>query len=459
VGPAGASGAGSNVVRQGALFQPWQAMLSTQASGGGAHLSHVGTFDVYVRVQVPAINVGEVSIALEYAYGDFFSVTTNAAYTFEVNDAREGQWVIVPLGLVTIPKAQQGTQRWEGRIIGRSTVAGDDIDLDYLFLVPCDAGSATAQSVQQATTPTTFSARDEFDHAAGALAGKVAPVGGTWAGAGAATDFTVEVTGHTAQHTTAPLAPGRYAIIGATNYTNIIVQVDCKVSAHNTGWRFVFARYVDTSNWIAVGEYVNTGDVATGVKHLHIFLRVGGVDLIGFTDADSVTVPANVGVYQTFRLQVMATGTYYGWSAVQGQPLGSPLFSGWHSSLATGGALATGKPGFYDERAGSSAVTRNFDNFWAATPTTDAAVYAGQSLAVTHSGAERENAAGITWNRVANYEGTYDRPGPSGAEGRTLRTIIKPARFKVAGALLEPAIDDMSARRFVIPRYLNVPSA
>ncbi len=34
-----------------------------------------------------------------------------------------------------------------------------------------------------------FTARDEFDQTAGALTGKVAPVGGTWAGAGDADDF------------------------------------------------------------------------------------------------------------------------------------------------------------------------------------------------------------------------------------------------------------------------------
>jgi hypothetical protein len=47
VGPTGASGAGSNVVRHTSLTNTEQAILSTQATGGGAHLSHVGTFRVY----------------------------------------------------------------------------------------------------------------------------------------------------------------------------------------------------------------------------------------------------------------------------------------------------------------------------------------------------------------------------------------------------------------------------
>src|SRR4051794_19717265 len=41
VGASGASGAGSNVMRQTNLAPTYVAMLSTQATGGGAHMSHV----------------------------------------------------------------------------------------------------------------------------------------------------------------------------------------------------------------------------------------------------------------------------------------------------------------------------------------------------------------------------------------------------------------------------------
>ena len=45
-------------MRNTALTTSYLAILSTQATGGGAHLSHVGTFRVYARVQVPTANTG-----------------------------------------------------------------------------------------------------------------------------------------------------------------------------------------------------------------------------------------------------------------------------------------------------------------------------------------------------------------------------------------------------------------
>ena len=85
---------------------------------------------------------------------------------------------------MTLQKVTAGTQRWEGRILAKSTVSGDDIDMDWLMLFPVDEGYGEVSAVARIVTPTAFSARDEFDQAAGNLTGKTAPVGGNWAGAG-----------------------------------------------------------------------------------------------------------------------------------------------------------------------------------------------------------------------------------------------------------------------------------
>ena len=70
VGPTGASGAGSNVMRNTALLASYQAILSTQATGAAPPSTHRIVSRVRA-VQVPTTNTGEVTVALEWAEGDF----------------------------------------------------------------------------------------------------------------------------------------------------------------------------------------------------------------------------------------------------------------------------------------------------------------------------------------------------------------------------------------------------
>jgi hypothetical protein len=49
--------------------------------------------------------------------------------------------VLADLGLVTVPKIRLGTQRWDFQFHAKSTVAGDDLDWDWIALVPADEGS------------------------------------------------------------------------------------------------------------------------------------------------------------------------------------------------------------------------------------------------------------------------------------------------------------------------------
>jgi hypothetical protein len=128
-------------------------------------------------------NTGAVSVRLEWGEGDFRRRTLNDAVNFAAGE-RGGQFVLVDLGLVHLTEAVQGTQRWEGRVLAKSTVTGDEIDVDCLFLFPVDEGYTELSGVWQSDTPTSFTARDEFNQTAGALAGKTVPSGGTWAAGG-----------------------------------------------------------------------------------------------------------------------------------------------------------------------------------------------------------------------------------------------------------------------------------
>src|SRR5207302_10818284 len=91
--------------------------------------------------------------------------------------------------------------------------------------------------------------------AAGSLAGKTLPLGGSWSGAGSATDFTLDTVYHTAKRTLTGETQwsGRFAIAGTTVFTSSLIQVDVQTShlSGNTNTAGVIARYTDTNNWLA----------------------------------------------------------------------------------------------------------------------------------------------------------------------------------------------------------------
>jgi hypothetical protein len=125
----------------------------------------------------------------------------------------------------------------------------------------------------------------------------------------------------------------------------------------------------------------------------------------------------------------------------------------YHPQIATGGALATGKSGIYDYYDGSGTISRYYDNFAVSVPPPDAAIFASQSLEVRSDAIEREDSAGVCWQRPSIYEGKYLRVPPSGREARTARVIVKDSRGSLTTGL-DSGIDDISARLTVTPRYL-----
>jgi hypothetical protein len=359
------------------------------------------------------------------------------------------------MGMVQIPKVAQGTQRWEGRILAKSTVAGDDIDIDYLMLVPADEGSGQVSGQSSFQTPTTFSARDEFDQSAGALTGKTLPVGGTWAGAGDAVDFAMDTTFHwaarTEQSDVGTIPGARHAIAGTTTYTNIYAQVDMAYSGPGLPQYGILARWTDVDN--CVFAYVSLGTTNSIVL---IGQRVATVQ----TNLAVATYPnliQAVGDTRSIRLQVDDQGrARLWWWPANGLP-GVPLLEAQDPALATGGALATGKVGFFDRLVAATACTRAYDNFLAAVPTKDAALYASQSLEIRHDRVIREDSAGAIWAKPSKYEGDYFKVAPAGKEGRSIRVIVKGSRNDPA-TMPDFGIDDISARLTYTPRYLVLPS-
>jgi hypothetical protein len=441
-GPTGASGSGSNVMRNTDLAaSSYQAILSTQAISAGNHLAHIGDFQVWARVQAPTTNTGAVTLALEWAQGDLTKWTRNTA--FAVDAVRNGSWALVPLGQVGLAKVVQGTQRWEGRIVAQASVSGDDIDIDALYIVPVTEGYGEARGVASTASPTTFLARDEFNQTAGNLGGKTLPTGGTWTtvaiAGGGTTDFTVDATNHRANRTaTGGTWRGAH---NATNYAAVAVQCD----THTTLGFFspgVMARYVDTSNYL-VAQVTPT---SWGVSKV-----IGGTTIL----LGSGALTYQVGSWITTQLTVDAAGRWSVYTGLQGSAL-SLTGSGQDSVLATGGTLATGKAGLYDQGVTSSGGC-DFDNFRAWTPASDAAMFASQSLEIRHDRVIRESSDGTSWQSATNYEGSYLRLPPAGAEGRSLRVFVKASRSDPYTDGADSAIDDLTGQLTYTPRFLVIP--
>jgi hypothetical protein len=458
VGPTGASGGGSNVMRNTGLISSYQAVLSTQATGGGAHLSHIGTFRVYARIQTPTSNTGSVVVAMEWGEGDFSAFTRNSETT--IPSEHEGKWRLVDLGLITLRTVTAGTQRWEGRIIVKSTVDGDDIDVDYLMLIPIDEGSGIVSGVARDITPTTFSARDDFTSttSGNALNTRTPVTGAAWVTSGGATDFAfidaLAATYNTNEAVSRSVSGStpRLAVLGS-NMTDMRVQSVVGLESSPSvfgGTHGLIGRFVDGSNYLYLAFQI---DPIFGFTSLQIWKNIAGV--FGALSTSYFVAPSPA-VFE-IDLTIYATGSAVGRLRNQnGATIASVSAS--DSTLATGGTLASGKPGIFDAGNGTDTYERFWDDIRVSVPPRDAAVFASQSIEIRHDRIVREDSGGTLWVSPSSYEGDYLKVPPAGAEGRTVRVIVKSSR---ADPLTEsdPAIDDLSARLFVQPRFLVVPDA
>jgi len=307
---------------------------------------------------------------------------------------------------------------------------------------------------------------DEFDRACGALSGKTAPVGGLWAGAGDADDFTVETIGKTAQRTAVSdvdANTGRYAVSGVAPFAAQVVQVDLKHSAifgisasgAPLAYQGVLARYTDVNNWL-MATYSPAFESTTGATEdasVQVRKRVAG----------TVTTLANVDVtdsaYQSFhsiRLTVDAAGRWQVWLwRVGAAPV--KVAGGSDSALATGGALASGKPGVYDAQTAGTANTRNYDNFMSFVPTADAAVFAGQSLEVRHNDTIREDSTGTYWGRPQSYRGSRFFLPPAGDDDLTSRVVVMARRNNIEEMAEANVTDSTTVQIAYVPRWLVAP--
>lgn len=445
---------GGTVVTQGTLTTSYQSMLSL-ATSGTVYPQHVGDFNLWTRLYRPTSNAGTVSVALEWSEGDFTRFTRNDPVVFDADD-REGDFTIANLGQVNLAEVKKGSQRWDGHIIAKSSTLGDDLSVDCWWLQPVGEGAFDVTATAQFQTVTSFSARDEFDQSAGALTGKTPAVGAAWASGGDdADDFSVETTGKTAQRTatgdTDYVDGGRRDVCGS-NMTDCIVQADMKASAvpgTNPLYMAVVARWVDANNYMLAGIQVGTD----GAAHLRVRKIIGGSSTSLATESLGTLVLSSP---YTVRLQVTAGGHWFAWAWRSADLLPTLLASGQDSTLKTGGTLASGKPGIHDGYQGNSANTRNYDNFWAAVPASDAVLFASRDGELRHDSYIRQDSGGNVWAEKA-VEGDYLLIPSSGLEGRAPRLMFKMSRGN-PDTMFDSGIDDVSGTVYVTPRYRSFPA-
>ena len=408
---------------------------------GTGNLGHVGTFRVRARVYASA--AGEY-VRLSWREGDGpLRANSYAAPPIA------GAFSDVDLGVVTIPPKQLGTQRWTAQIEAYTTgTAGTDmLDIDFLLLVPCGEGYGKARAPLIYETITAPVARDEFNQSAGALSGKTAPIGGAWTTSGAATDLAVEATGHTVTRNT-NVSGQRFAISGATAQTDQIVQVDVAQTASG-GLMTAIGRWTDSSNYLNV----DVGNSTALVVHK----QVAGVStLIGSVNLSSVTWAT--GNWYTLRLYVDTSGRWAVWFGSRGSAFSGPLLTGQDSALATGGALASGKAGFADDLAVAGlTITRSYDNFAAATPTTPVALYSGRVAEIRYDGAIRQDSTGTYYGPVPAYRGSRFLVPAAGDENRSSRIFVKAHRNDIEAEPYDNVTDNLTIQTIVTPRYVVAP--
>lgn len=446
----GASGGGSNnAVSHTSLPTSFGGVLSTQATGGGSHLAHIGNYRVFARIQRASGNSGTVSLALDWSVGDFLSYTRNATVT---PNGTAGSWEIVDLGNVRIPEIQAGSQRWEGRIVAKSTVAGDDLSIDCLWLVPTSEFSGEANVITRDQSVTSYDAGDSFLQTAGSATGKTLQIGGTWTGAGDADDFSIDATNRkltraAVSDTATSVANGRLLTASTpTSLTTTFVSVTLDgPGATDIARRGVIARYVDSSNFLAA--YVTQADG----DELYVVKVIAGTA----TTLASLDTGVLVTGSKALQLQVNASGAFTLSLVSGGATIAS--VSGYDSTLLTAGTLDNGTVGVVDWNPTATSYTRSYDDFYAYAPTVDAVVYASQSMEIRHDGVIREDSGGSIYAPVSKYEGDLCVIPPAGPESRGLRCVVKASRGNLDG-LADTTIDDITARLYYTPRYLVIPS-
>jgi hypothetical protein len=444
---------GNNVIRATLYSTP----LTVCSTGDQ---SHVGRFRVKARVSPSATPVA-VRLAWQVGDGPWSRnpwATLEDATGFHERD----------LGMIHVPPVTAGTQRWRGQIEAYSTTDGTTVDVDYLVLMPVDAGYGKARATYTATAGV-LNGYDRFKAttAGNALNTRSAPVGGAWATSGATTDFVFsdgvtlgpDDVESVQRETTADTAFGRFGLLSATTYTDTEVGVaatydEITGSANGDLVMGVVSRYVNATNFLRTGLYYD--NTARVFKFETRLIAASATVLLKSQDVQGsrarvVLIPA-AAAYRIVNI-VYATGRFY--SALYALEGGGPLveLNGQDSRLATAGTHATGQRGIIDQSAGAATLRRYYGDFYAAVPAPEPMViFSGRSAQVRHDDTLRLDSGGTIYGRPQSYNGSRLLLPPG-----TSRVAVKVRRMDIDADQDLNVTDATQIQVGFTPRGLVVP--
>lgn len=405
--------------------------------------THTGRYRALVRVQPKSTNTGDVEVRANWGLGDL--ATYSQGPTRAVS---RGGWTLADLGVINVPST---ATRWEFRVQAKSTVAGDDVYVDVIYLPCADEASGTAQ-VTTTNALTTQTVSDTFNQSAGNLNGKTPSpqADGNWAESSAG-KFTMDTSNHRAQRTgvsdTVGVNNGAFAVESSSltgSYAQIgLYRSGLPGSTYTAG---VVLRYSSTSSWIAA--------VVDEAGYLYLMKCVSGPSIYQLKSVHSLPLQYafETTAYPAITVQAAAytSGRFDANVYVYGNLQAS--LSVTDSDLATGGVLASGKVGFVDHYTSGTAYTRSYDDFVAGSIAANAACFASQSVEFSSTGWRREDAAGVVWGDPGNPQGDNFLLPPGTAE-----IFVKMSRAQI-GEVGDDGVDDVSAKLYVTERGLLLPS-
>jgi hypothetical protein len=431
----------------GVVISPALPLQPTAVCGLG-NLTHVGSFRVFARLYHSASSgqTGATFVRLSWQEGSG-PLRSNQYTTPPVTSGFSD----IDLGIVTIPEAVLGTQRWVGQIEAYATtgIGGNEIiEVDYVYLMPVAEGYGVARA------PYSYQAGvvSKADNFAGtatttALDTKSLQLGGAWATSGTATDFVAvdapAATDHTVFRSTASDAgSGRFSLASTTVYaaTEVSVRVYHTAYAESA----LIARYVDSSNYLRA-SILNGGA-------LWVRTYIAGTP----TTIASLAVTEPIGEWFTLRLIVFATGVgYFTLLGAAGNTLAALPFSS--SLLLTGGTLDDGKVGFLDLNTGT-ARTRYYDDFYAGTPSAEPiACNASQSIEFREDDMLREDSTGTYWGPPPLPRAGLRGLPPAGTRTRKVRLAVVARRNDVVFGADDQIADSTIVTVNYTPMFLNAP--
>lgn len=449
------TGASGEVVKSGSLSNSWQSMLYSKIKATELHMTHIGTRRLLMRVYDPNMTApGAVKMRLEWRALGSNQWTQNPIVTAPL----VGGFAIVDLGEVIPDMATLGSQRWEFRLMVKTTgTVGQEIEIDCAYVLSTEQYLRAKEAANQQSGGTIVW-EDNFLQAGGSATGKIADVGGAYTGAGDVDDFKVMASGDYLQrhegsgaNGDSSITNGRYLISGAGEFEEVTYELELEfdyVYGSSGGRSCQLLRYKDTSNWLMVG----IERAAVQSEWYFVILKcVAGV----VTTIKKSAVQKNLaGIRRLVRTTVKTDGSVTATIFTGGVPL---ELSATDEVLGTGKTLGKGKLGIYDVDITSTTAPRQYYHPVATLPPVgaeavpDAITFPNRSIEIRSDGLFRQHETDDVWGRVVP-DGFLPFLPPAMLENRVAKGIIIPSAGDF-GSVEDAGTHKLSARVMYFPGY------